>query len=154
MSTLWRHAYDISLQPGVRTFAPPGDEYDLPGDEVHADHAMHPWLHQAGFDESPCGYLGCPKYDERHNDMMERAYSTPGVVETHEPGSIHLHGMEKHIDPAAVIKYMHGPSDHKAPPHVFTYGGQHHILDGHHRLLADAIAGRPMTFEHTYLEDQ
>lgn len=151
MSLLWKNAYDVSKQPGAHMFAPV-DDGDVFRHEIHQQHSLHPWLRDAGFMESPCGYPGCPEYSEHHSDMMDQAFATPGKVETHEPGSVKLHGMEKHIDPGAVLRYMNHPPD-KAPPKVFTYGGEHHILDGHHRLLADTLAGRPLTFEHAHLED-
>jgi hypothetical protein len=152
MSLLWRTATDVSLMPGSRHFAPPSEEDERRRDEQHHEHRMHQWLRDAGFGDSPCGYGNCPAYSERHDEMMDKAYFAPkGPIETHAPGSIHLRGYEKVIDPATVIRYMNHPPS--KPAHVFSYDGQHHILDGHHRLLADTIAGRPLTFEHTNLDE-
>lgn len=150
MSLTWKAATDVSTFPQAHHFLPPDDE--KPGDEIHEEHRLHPWLRAAGFGESPCTYLGCPAYDEDHDDALERAYGSHGEVETHAPGSIHLHGFEKVVDPATVLRYMNHPPD-KAPPRVFTHRGQHHIFDGHHRLLADTMAGRPLTFEHSYVDE-
>lgn len=134
MSLLWRTAKSL--------FDP----------EPHVEHAMHPWLAEAGFGHSPCTDVTCPEFDEDQDKALDRAYAIRGTVETHEPGSVHLHGMEHTIDPGTVARYVNNPPS-KAPPRVFTYRGQQHILDGHHRLLADTIAGRPLTYEHTNLDE-
>lgn len=149
MSLLWTRAMmpDIDL----RSFAPARED-DTVGPSQHHEHRMHPWLRDAGFGESPCTDVTCPAYNPDHEDRLEEAYATKGKIETHEPGSVRLHGFESHIDPATVLRYAASPPVKNRPPKVFTSNGRMHVLDGHHRLLADTIAKRPMTFEHVDLD--
>lgn len=135
MSLLW-----ITVAAGITT------------ETSHAGHAMHPALRAAGFGDSPCGWAGCPDFDEDHYDAMDEAYFRKGQIERHDPGTVHLHGMETTINPGAVARYRDHPPHKKAPPKVFTRNGDMHVLDGHHRLLADTLEGRPLVFEHVDLD--
>lgn len=120
--------------------------------ETHEQHAMDPVLRDAGWKESPCGWAGCPHFDEGFFDAMERGYDTRGQTVTKWPGEMQYSGMETTIDPHTVARYQDHPPHKKAVPKVVTYQGANHVLDGHHRLLADQRAGRPSTFEHVDLD--
>ena len=83
---------------------------------------------------------------------MERGYDTRGQTVTKWPGEMQYSGMETTIDPHTVARYQDHPPHKKTVPKVVTYQGANHVLDGHHRLLADQRAGRPSTFEHVDLD--
>jgi hypothetical protein len=140
------------LPEGSHWLAPVPDD-DTPRFEPHDNHRLHPLLRGAGWGESPCTNAACPEYDDKHDEAMEEAYFRPGAVETHDPHSVRLNGFEKNIDPGTVLRYLNHPEQRSERlPKVFTYRGDKHVLDGHHRLLADQAAGRPLTFEHVDLD--
>jgi len=122
--------------------------------EYHTSHQVHPMLAKAGIGESPCGYADCPHYDEDHADAMDRAYDAKGKFMLLDTKNSKLNGMESHINPDTVEAYRKATPPKKSLPKVFTHKGQHHILDGHHRLIADSLEGRVTPILHSNLDEE
>jgi hypothetical protein len=111
--------------------------------EPHEDHLPSPALAEAGITNSPCTGPGCTEYDEEHDKASWEAHDKRAGAPTRIlPPDHPLSGMETHIDPETVARYGRG-EPRKGLPLVFRHRGRDHILDGHHRLIADRVDGRP-----------
>ena len=149
MSLLWQTA--TAMAPWVRDPSDEGAEYN---DDAHPDHRPSPILKSVGIGESPCGDVRCPEFDREHEEARSEAEATRGDIVTADVSKMNLHGMERKIDPHTVRRYMERPPAKSRPARIFTHQGQSHIIDGHHRLIADILAGRPSTFEHVDLDKE
>jgi len=144
MSLLWKTATAMT------------DDDRLSLDEGHAHHAPHPAIAEVGWGHSPCASVGCPEYDKDHDDAMERAYDakSKGRFRLIDGKTEGLHGYESHIDSDTVTAYRAATPPKKHLPHIFVHKGKTHILDGHHRLLADTLEGRKTPVLHTDLDEE
>lgn len=123
----------------------------------HTAHGLNHWATKAGFKESPCGYASCPNFDEDHFNAMDQAESlrtTKGKFQVIDSQHANLHAMEPHIDDETLAAYRQKTPPKKFLPHIFTHKGKTHILDGHHRLIADSLEGRKTPLIHTNLDKE
>jgi hypothetical protein len=125
--------------------------------EYHTQHQPSHWNTKAGFGESPCGYYSCPQFNEEHFDAMDRAEgdrTTKGKFQVIDASKSNLHAMESHIDEDTVAAYRKATPPKKHLPFIFTHKGKTHILDGHHRLIADTLEGRKSPVIHVNLDEE
>lgn len=114
----------------------------------HSQHRMNPGLAKHGFGESPCGYSGCTHHDPDFMDRMDAAYDSEPRRTTVDFTKVKPHGMEASIDWGQVKRAKEGhpmATRKKNPPQVFhdPKTDSYHIADGHHRIIADKLTGRP-----------
>lgn len=126
-------------------------------DEYHTQHSLNHWATKAGFKESPCGYATCPQFDQEHSDAMDRAErlrTTKGKFQVIDASKANLHAMEPNIDDDTLAQYRKATPPKKHLPQIFTHKGKTHILDGHHRLIADTLEGRKTPLIHVNLDKE
>lgn len=121
----------------------------------HENHAPHPALAEAGLGHSPCAMPTCSQYDQDHDEALDRAHVSKGKGQFRliDGATDGFHGYETHIDPETLAAYRAATPPKKTMPQTFTHKGINHILDGHHRIIADTLEGRKTPVLHTNLDE-
>lgn len=105
--------------------------------EDHTEHDLHPAFAAAGIVPSRCGFPLCHDVDYDHAEAFDEA-ERRGFEGKYHPERISLaepvHGFEHICDLHTLRRYTHEPPTE--PALMFRHQGQHHILNGHHRLAA------------------
>lgn len=116
----------------------------------HASHGPNPLYTSMGWgNEGHCGYESCPHYDAELHEMGGKADRADfsDQWETHEiqPHNARLVAHESTVD----IEHLQDLDFQDVPPkatnnlpRLIPHDGAFHIMDGHHRLAADAMNGR------------
>lgn len=120
MSLAWRVAAGYYKQTGIKHDSPDLDQdpaFDLAFDHVSAAHSRG----RFGVGEE------CPS-----------CATKPTSFDLSKP----LHGNETSFDGAAIEQYKKNPiRGDGSLPILMKYQGEHHIIDGHHRLSAHILRG-------------
>jgi hypothetical protein len=122
----------------------------------HENHRPHPMLAEAGIGESPCAMGRCENYDADHDKALDDAHMSRGKGKFRliDAAAEKFHGYETRINPDTVAAYRKSVPPKKTMPQTFTHKGVNHILDGHHRIIADALEGRKTPVLHTNLDEE
>lgn len=111
----------------------------------HDWHGPNPVFKHAGWGaDQPCGYLGCKHHDEQFSERLDDAQMSKlhQTVDLKPEQHGLLRPLEGAVDIKTVQKYAQSAPDRPAiVAELPGYPGLH-VLDGHHRLLAGAMAGR------------
>lgn len=124
----------------------------------HDAHGPNPIYRSVGWDNhGSCGYTTCPHHDAElfgqgvMPGKADRAdFAGPEHWEAHtiEPHKTPLVAHESVVDREHLLDLDIGdvePKSNGRLPRLIPHNGALHIMDGHHRLLADAMNGRTTT---------